>query len=71
VVTTSRTSEVEVVERQLHLAGLDLRKVENIADQRQQVVARRADLVEVGVEIGLAVVQGFFLQQLAIADDRG
>ena len=40
--------DVEGLEEQLHLAGLDLRQVEDVVDQRQQVLAGRVDLLEVG-----------------------
>ena len=43
--------QVERLEVQLHLAGLDLGQVEDAVDQAQQVFAGAADLVQVGAEL--------------------
>ena len=61
--------DVERLQEEVHLAGLDLRQVEDVVDERQQVLARGVDLLEVGGEVLLAQVFGLFLQHLAVADD--
>ena len=57
VVTTSSTiaDDVEGLEEQLHLAGFDLRQVEDVVDQRLQVLAGRMDLLQIGN--GVVLVQ--------------
>ena len=42
-----RLAERERGDLELDLPGLDLREVEHVVDQRQEVIARRADVVEV------------------------
>jgi hypothetical protein len=42
--------DVECLQVQLHLAGLDLGEVQHLVDEPQQVLAGRADLLEVGHE---------------------
>ncbi len=42
--------DVEGLEVELHLAGLDLGQVQDAVDQAEQVLAGRADLVQVGHE---------------------
>ncbi len=61
---------VEGLQIQLDLAGLDLGEVEDIVDQREQVIAGRANLIEVGEEIVVAAGTGPHLEQLAITEDR-
>ncbi len=55
---------------QLHLASLDLREVEDVVDDAQQVLARGVDVAQelgvLGVDLGLQAVQ----QDLGEADDR-
>ena len=55
VVATSpdKVGDVERLEEQLHLAGLDLGEVEDVVDERQQVLAGRVDLLQVGDELVL------------------
>ena len=65
----------EVVERrqlrvELHPAGLDLREVENVVDERQQVLAGSVDVREVAA---LPLAQGIrelLAEQLREAEDR-
>jgi hypothetical protein len=40
-------AELEVLQMELHLAGLDLGEIENVVDERQQVAARRLHLLEI------------------------
>ena len=42
-----RLAQRERAHLQLHLARLDLREIQHVVDQREQVVARREDVVEV------------------------
>ena len=53
--------DAELLEEQLHLAGLDLREVEHIVDQSQEVPARGVDLPEVGDKFRLTQVLDLFL----------
>ena len=71
VAATSRTSvgDVEGLEVELHLAGLDLREVEDVVDQPEQVLAGGVDLLQVGDEVVCAEILGLFLEHLAVADD--
>ncbi len=70
--SASRTSvgDVEVFQIHRHLAGFDLRQIEDVADQLQQVFAGGVDLAEVGQEVVLADVFAFLLQQFRVTDDR-
>ena len=62
--------DLEGLDEELHLAGLDLRKVENVVDQRLQVLAGRMDLLRgPAMESCLAQIVGLLLQHLAVADD--
>ena len=54
---------------QHHLAGFDLRKVQHIIDQRQQMFSGRLDFSEVLNILDLAGVPGLLLQHFAISDD--
>jgi len=62
--------DAELLEIELHLAGLDLGQVQDVVDQPQQVLAGAVDLLEVGDEFFLAEVLGLLLEHLAVADDR-
>ena len=62
--------DVELLDEDVHLAGLDLRQVEDVVDQAEQVLAGAADLVEVGLEHVLPQLRGLLEQHLAVADDR-
>ena len=72
-ITTPRSSAVGQRERrdlEVDLAGLDLREVEHVVDQRQQVARRGEDVVEV---LGLLVVdlaEQLLAQHLREAADR-
>ncbi len=58
------------LDRQRHLAGFDLREIEDVVDQLQQVLAGGLNLLQIGDRSLLSVVRRFFLQQLAVEDDR-
>ncbi len=60
--------EIDLFEIEVHLARLDLRQVENVVDQIQQMPPGVADLREVGHELVETFVLGHFLQHLAVAD---
>ena len=62
--------EFEVLEMQFHPPGLDLGEVEHVVDQRQQVPAGVADLLQVGDVREVPLVGHLLLQHLAVADDR-
>ena len=61
--------DVHVFEKDIHAAGLDLRQIENVVDQAKQVAAGAFDLLEVGDEAFLSEIDGFFLENFAVADD--
>ena len=62
--------DVDRLDEDIHLPGLDLRQVEDVVDQPQQVPAGAFDLLQV-VDRGLVVlVGGVLLQDFAVADDR-
>ncbi len=55
---------------QLHLAGLDLRKIQDVVDESQQMLAGRRDLLEVGAEVLQIAVDRLLLQHLGKAENR-
>ena len=61
--------DLDVFEIDVHPAGLDLRQIENVVDQAEQMAAGAFDLLEVGNETFLAEIGRLFLQDLAVADD--
>ena len=61
---------VELLQKERHLASFDLREIEDVVDQAEQVFARTVDLLQVGNVAGVAHVLGFLLKHLAVADDR-
>ncbi len=61
---------VERLDEQFGAPGFDLGQIEDVVDQRQQVLAGRADLVQVGDHALVTGVLGLFDQHLAVADDR-
>ena len=61
--------EVEIVEEEVHLAGLDLGDVEDVVDHREQVLAGSADLLQIADLLAAAVELGVLEQDLAVADD--
>ena len=61
--------EVEGLEEEVHLARLDLRQVENVVDQGEQMPAGAVNPLQVGNELLLLQVLGLFHEQLAVADD--
>ena len=54
----------------LNSAGFNLRKVENVVDDRQKVPAGAMDLPDVPQLFGLTQPFKLFFQHLAVADDR-
>ena len=56
--------DVESLEVQLHLAGLDLREIEDVVDEDQQVLASSGDFLEIGIEIEEAPLDRVLLQHL-------
>ena len=55
---------------ELHLAGLHLGQVEDVVDQREQVVGRGEDVVQVLVLLLVHLAEQLLLQHLGEADDR-
>ena len=53
----------------LQLPGLDLRQVENVVDQLEQVLAAGADRADVVAALGLVAVVGVADEQLGEAED--
>ena len=61
--------DFDVFEKDVHLAGFDLRQIENVVDQAEQVPAGAFDLLEVGNESFLSEIDCVFLENFAVADD--
>ena len=55
---------------ELHPAGLDLREVEDVVDQREQVVARAVDVEQVLELLVVDLAEHLLAQHLGEADDR-
>ena len=55
---------------ELHLTGLDLGQVEDVVDQREQVVGRGEDVVQVLVLLLVHLAEQLLLEHLGEADDR-
>ena len=62
--------QVERRALELHPAGLDLRQVEDVVDQREQVPAGRVDVLQVVVLLVVEVAEQALEQHLGEADDR-
>ena len=62
--------DVDRLDEDIHLPGLDLRQVEDVVDQPQQVPAGAFDLLQVVDRRLVVLVGGVLLQDLAVADDR-
>ncbi len=62
-------AHVELFARHRHLAGFDLRQIENAVDQLEQVAAGEVDPLQVGDGRQLLFVFRLLLQQLAVEDD--
>ena len=58
------------LDEDIHLSGFDLRQVENVVDQSQQVAAGTFDLLQIVDRLFVALVDGVLLQDFAVADDR-
>ena len=71
VVTTSRimSGTSNVSSMQVQLARLDLGQVEHVVDQREQVLGRPVDLLQVGEEVVEPAVGRLLLEQLGVQDD--
>ena len=64
---------VEGLAVERHLAGLDLREIEHVGDQGEQVPARGEDALHVAAELGggqILLLGGHLDHHLAVADDR-
>jgi hypothetical protein len=62
--------DVELFEVEVHPAGLDLREVQDVVDEPEQVLAGRVDPLEIGQEgVGVELL-GLLLEHLGVADDR-
>ena len=61
---------VDRLDEDIHLASLDLRQVEDVVDQSQQVPAGAFDLLQVFDRRLVVLVGGVLLQNFAVADDR-
>jgi hypothetical protein len=62
--------EIERLPENLHLAGLDLGEVEDVGDEREQVLAGAVDALEIGDLLLATLGLGVLEQHLAVADDR-
>ena len=62
--------DVESLEVQLHLAGLDLREIEDVVDEDQQVLAGSGDFLQIGIEIEEVPLDRILLQHLRETEDR-
>ena len=62
--------DLECLEIQPHLAGLDLGEVEDVVDEPEQVLAGGLDLLEVGDDVGMARGRRVLREHLAVAEDR-
>ena len=60
---------VDGFQEKVHFAGLDLRDVEHVVDQAEQMLARAVDLLQVGDKMRLAQVLRVLLQHFAVTDD--
>ena len=61
---------VDLLNENFHLAGFNLREVEDVIDQAQQMTAGTFDFLEVGDKLLLAAVGRVFLKDLAVTNDR-
>ena len=61
---------VYLLDEDIHLPGLDLRQVENVVDQSQQVPAGAFDLLQIVDGLFVLLVGGVLLQNFAVANDR-
>jgi hypothetical protein len=65
-----RRGEVERRRLQLHATGLDLRQIQDVVDEREQVPARRVDVLEVIVLLFVELAEHSLEQHFRKADDR-
>src|SRR6202012_1930837 len=65
-----KRGNLNLFEENLHLPGFDLRKIQDIIDQTEQMTARSFDFREVRNQRVLAAVGSILLKDLTIADDR-
>src|SRR4029079_3001131 len=63
-------ADVERLERDLHLPRLDLRQIEHVVDQAEEVLAGGAYLLEIGDEILRLEIFRFLDEEIGVADDR-
>src|SRR6185369_8942394 len=62
-------AEIELFEGERHLARLDLREIEDIVDQSQQMDAGGVDFFKIIDAIGVVPLFGLLLEKLAVAED--
>ena len=63
-------SDIEAPQLELHAAGLDLRQVEDVVDQCQQMVPRRMNVAQVIDLLVVQLAEHFFNKHLGEANDR-
>ena len=62
-----KMADLEIGQIKLHAPRLNFRQVENIIDKRQQMLARLGDFTQIIRRALIAVIFGFFQQQIGIA----
>jgi len=62
--------ERDVGDVELHLAGLDLREIENVVDHRQEMLPGIENVVDVAELLLVQLAERLQLQELREADDR-
>ncbi|CDP51104.1 hypothetical protein [Devosia sp. DBB001] len=60
--------DIDGLDMQHHLAGLDLGDIEDVVDHGEQVLAGGADLLEIGNLLAAPIELGLFEQELGIAE---
>ena len=62
-------NDLDIFEKNIHTARLDLRQIEDIVDQTEEVATRPLDLPQVGNEVVLSEMGHVLLKDFAVADD--
>ncbi len=62
-------AEIDLLDMQVHAAGLDLGQIENVVDQPEQMLAGGLDLDEVRLARLVAAILRVLAQNFAVADD--
>ena len=60
--------EIDGLDIQLHLAGLDLGDIQDVVDHGQQVLSGSADLLQIGDLLAASFQFGIFQQDFAVAE---